>query len=93
MFEFSSDADPQMTVRSARKLVYNASYGACEPFDVFHGFVAQRVTDMAKSCVDLTENEYTLYKPLWVKEEIGVGETALCVRTPEKVLRKRERIF
>lgn len=48
---------------------------------------------MAKSCVDLTENEYTLHKPLWVKEEIGVGETALCVRTPENVLRKGERIY
>lgn len=93
MFEFSSTAVPQVTGRPARKLVYNASYSACVPADVMEGFVASTMAEMAMSCVDLTDTEYTLYRPLWIKDESQAGETALCVKVPQNVLRKGNRIY
>lgn len=97
MFEFSSDAERQMTVRADRKLVYNATYSSCEPFDVLRSFVAVRIIEMASSCVDVTENKYTLYKPLWIRDEYSgltnAPETALCVKVPENKLQSGKRIY
>lgn len=93
MFEFSSDAVIQRTVHSESKLVYDASYSACRPFDVLRSFVARRMTEMAVTCVDVTEREYILYKLLWIREEFGSTQTALCVKIPENVLQKGERIY
>lgn len=93
MFEFSSDAVVQRKAHSERKLVYNPSYSACRPFDVLRSFVARRMSEMALKCVDVTDKEYILYKPLWVKEESGSAQTALCAKIPENVLQKGERIY
>lgn len=93
MFEFSSDAVRQENVVPRQRLVYNASYSACEPVDVMEGFVSTSMADMARSCVHLTENGYTLYRPVWVKEESRATQTALCAKTPQNVLQKGQRIY
>lgn len=92
-FEFSSGAVRQLKVSSEQKLVYEASFNACAAHDLFHSSVAFRMSEMATLCVDLTENEYTLYRPVWVQEESREAEIALCVKVPQNVLGKGERAY
>lgn len=97
MFEFSSDATSQLTAHSERFLVYNASYSSCDPSDLFQSFLAVRLTEMAISCVDVTEIEYVLYRPVWFRDvssgENNAAEAALCVKIPQNVLQRGERIY
>lgn len=93
LFEFSSGAVEQVTVRPERRYVYNATYGACGSMDVLRSFVARRMAEMASSCVDLTETNYTLYKPLWVRGQSRATQAALCVKVPQNVLQRGERLY
>lgn len=92
-FEFSSEGVPEVPTLAQRP-VYNASYSACDAFRWPSTKVAPYMASMAKSCVDLSDNEYTLYRPVWIKTESQViGQTVHCAKVPKNVLRKGERIY
>lgn len=94
LFEFSSDANPQMSVQLERMLVYNASYSACGSLNWLPTRVANHMSTMAKSYVELTEEEYILYHPMWIKEESSQqSQRAFCTKVPRNELRRGKRIY
>lgn len=93
LFEFSSHAVTRVRTTAERLQVYNASFPTCGAVDVLREFVAPRLTEMALTCVDLTDEEYTVYKPLWIKSENRVAVSARCVKIPDNILSRGGRIY
>lgn len=94
LFEFSLDASSQRSMRSERMLVYNASYSACGSFNWLPTAVAYDMSTMAKSCVDLTEKEYILYRPTWIREESSQqSQRSFCAKVPRNELRRGKLIY
>lgn len=94
-FESSTDAVNKVVTFSEKLVVYNATYGACHPPDdnAMGGIIYSRLEDVASNCVQLTSDEYVLYKPVWIKGQHRTAEFPLCVKLPTNVLARGKRIY
>lgn len=93
IFEFSSHAASRVRTSPERLQEYNTSHPTCGVVDMLRDFVAPRLAEMALASVELTDEEYTVYTPLWIKGKHRVAVSAGCVKIPENSLGRGKRMY
>lgn len=92
LLEFSSFAQDGRFAISGRLDLYQPTHRACTPLQLENNNTMHLLFDLARSCVTLTEEEYTFYNVTWQRLE-GSAPTPLCIHTRNNILRKGDRIY
>lgn len=92
LLEFSSDAKESAYPISRRLELYQPTHGACTTLQLAHNNTIDLITDLAFSCVFLTQQAYTFYNVKWQRLE-NSPPIPLCVHTRDNILHKGDRIY